>query len=381
MLILKFRKSVEKGFKRHIWVYEKGNYDLFRNKLAQVNWDNVFAFDNINTTADTITGHIITAAKESIPNKTVFIGPNDPEWINSNIKRQIRQLKRSFRRAKRINSHYAWYKFRRKRNEVIENIRQAKRNYYDKLALDYDLQRLPSSCRWYKTAFKFLKYDSAQQTIPILETDNGLIESDQDKTEVLNDFLIQQSTINDFNASLPPFVPLVYNTLNYVNITQNEVPKAIKSLDINKASGPDLINPKLLKEGMNQLVYPFTKLFNLSLSLKIYPESWKKTNVSAIYKKDCPTIPNNYRPISLLSIIGKLMERCIHNHLTQYLLDNNIITQPDGSIRSGDNTTPLGGSLPRRSQRPGRKNSLSQRPCVRDQGEPYSNRGFRLWSM
>ena len=57
------------------------------------------------------------------------------------------------------------------------------------------------------------------------------------------------------------------------------------------------------------------------------------------------------------------------------------VSQPDGSIRGGDNTTPLGGSLPRRSQRPGRKNSLSQRPCVRDQGEPYSNRGFRLWSI
>ena len=56
------------------------------------------------------------------------------------------------------------------------------------------------------------------------------------------------------------------------------------------------------------------------------------------------------------------------------------VSQPDGSIRGGDSTT-LGGSLPRRSQWPGRKNSLSQRPCVHDQGEPYSNRGFRLWSI
>ena len=288
--------------------------------------DNAFSFENINTTADTITEHIITAAKESIPNKTVFIRPNEPEWINSNIKRHIRQRKRLFRRAKRINPQYAWYIFRRKRNEVTENIRQAKRNYYDKLALD--LQRLPSLCRsWYKIASKFLKYDSAQQTIPILETDNGLIESDQDKTEVLNDYFIQQSTINDFNASLPPFVPPVSNILNNINITQTEVLKAIKSLDINKASGPDLNNPQLLKEGTNQLVYPFTKLFDLSLILKIYPESWKKANVRAIYKKkDSSTIPNNYRPTSLLRIIGKLMERCIHNHLTQYLLDNNIIT-------------------------------------------------------
>ena len=78
---------------------KKGNYDLFRNKLAQVNWDNAFSFDNINTIADTITEHIITAAKESVPYKTMFIRPNEPEWINSNIKLQIRQRKRLFRRA------------------------------------------------------------------------------------------------------------------------------------------------------------------------------------------------------------------------------------------------------------------------------------------
>ena len=52
-----------------------------------------------------------------------------------------------------------------------------------------------------------------------------------------------------------------------------------------------------------------------------------------------------------------------------------------GSIRGGGNTTPLGGSLPRRTQRPGRKNSLSQWPCVRDHSDPYSNLGFRLWSI
>ena len=64
----------------------------------------------------------------------------------------------------------------------------------------------------------------------------------------------------------------------------------------------------------------------------------KKANVSAIYKKNSPTIPQNYRPISLLSIIGKLMERCIYNHLTQYLLDNSIITPFQSGFRNGDST-------------------------------------------
>ena len=51
---------------------------------------------------------------------------------------------------------------------------------------------------------------------------------------------------------------------------------------------------------------------------------------------------------------------------------------PFGSVRDSVNITSQGGSLPRRNQRPGRKNALSQRPCVRDQGEPYCYHGIRL---
>lgn len=202
-----------------------------------------------------------------------------------------------------------------------------------------DLQHTPSSSRaWFKTASKFLKYDSGQQTIPTLETEKGLIESEQEKTEVLNDHFIDQSTINDTTATLPPFAPPAHETLSSITITQVDVIKAIKLLDINKASGPDLISPRLLKEGLQQLVYPLTKLFNLSLALKVYPDPWKMSNVTAVYKKGSPTIPNNYRPISLLSIIGKLMERCINNQLQHYLNENNIITPFQSGFRTGDST-------------------------------------------
>ena len=175
---------------------------------------------------------------------------------------------------------------------------------------------MPSSSRaWFKTASKFLKYDSGQQIIPTSETEKGLIESEEEKSEILTNHFIDQSTINDITATLPPFVPPAHETLRSITITQVEVMKAIKLLDINKASGPDLISPILLKEGLYQLVYPLTKLFNLSLALKVYPDPWKMSNVTAVYKKVSPTIPNNYRPISLLSITGKLVERCINYQL------------------------------------------------------------------
>ena len=152
-------------------------------------------------------------------------------------------------------------------------------------------------------------YDSNQQDIPPLETDNGLIEADPEKAEALNDFFVKQSTVDDSQAQLPQYIAPSHNTLNDIIINQEDVLKAIKDLDINKASGPDLINPKLIKEGKNELAYPYTRLFNLSIASQKIPDSYKKSNVTPIYKKDSRTKPNNYRPISQNNIQGKLMEK------------------------------------------------------------------------
>ena len=108
--------------------------------------------------------------------------------------------------------------------------------------------------------------------------------------------------------------------------------------DVNKASGPDLISPNLIKESMLQLVNPFTRSFNLSLRLKTVPDPWKESNVIPVHKKDNTLDPNNYRPISLLSNVGKLMERCVHKHLNEYLTTNNIITPNQSGFQSGEST-------------------------------------------
>ena len=105
-------------------------------------------------------------------------------------------------------------------------------------------------------------YDSNQNGVPILESNGLVIESDDQKAEVLNEFFIQQSTVDDTNAHLPNFVTPNFDTLNEIVVTQQDVIKAINEFDANKASGPDGISPKLIKEGKQELAYPYTKLFN-----------------------------------------------------------------------------------------------------------------------
>ena len=84
---------------------------------------------------------------------------------------------------------------------------------------------------------------------------------------------------------------------------------------MSKASEPDLISPRLLKEGANQLSFPLSKFFNRLIISGQFPQSWKKANVTPVYKKGEKQVCNNYRPISLLSVLGKIMEKSVHKYV------------------------------------------------------------------
>ena len=78
-LYLKYRKPVVKNYKLHIWLYDRGDYIGYRQKLTQTDWDQVFESNVINVCADTFTISILKAAKSSIPKKTVIIRPNETQ--------------------------------------------------------------------------------------------------------------------------------------------------------------------------------------------------------------------------------------------------------------------------------------------------------------
>ena len=83
----------------------------------------------------------------------------------------------------------------------------------------------------------------------------------------------------------------------------------LKSLKLGKAAGPDSINIRILKELSFPISFPLCDLFNFSLSSGKVPSIWKEANVTPIFKKDDPSIISNYRPISLLSTIGKVLKK------------------------------------------------------------------------
>ena len=148
--------------------------------------------------------------------------------------------------------------------------------------------------------------------IPPILKNNILIFNDLDKANEFNNFFAMQTDLDDSEAVIPEL------SLPDIEISETDVEDVLSILNPSKASGPDLINPRLLKEAVHQLTCPLCKLFNLSLSIGVLPSDWKKANVTPVYKNNNPNDVKNYRPISLLSVISKCMERCVYKYVLSF---------------------------------------------------------------
>ena len=108
--------------------------------------------------------------------------------------------------------------------------------------------------------------------------------------------------------------------------------KLLEDIDLSKTGGMDNLAGKFLKEGASVLAAPLTELCNLSISLSEFPNDCKIAKVKPIYKKETKTNPKNYRPISLLPLISKIIEKIICNQ-TQQFLDKNILYKYQSGFR------------------------------------------------
>ena len=100
----------------------------------------------------------------------------------------------------------------------------------------------------------------------------------------------------------------------------------------------DGISIKLLKRIKHIIVQPLTLIINQSLTFGIYPDKFKISKIIPLHKKDDRTIVSNYRLISLLPTMSKIIERVMHSQLYAFLSKNNLITEQQYGFRSNHST-------------------------------------------
>ena len=213
----------------------------------------------------------------------------------------------------------------------------SKTNYFDKLEDILSKENVNSKLFW-KPSKQILGVSKTSHSIPTLKLDNKFAENNADKANMLNEYFSSQFVVNDINKTLPPRTD-TNNELNFITISEQEVKDVLDNLKVTKACGPDLISRRLLKEGASVLSKPLVTVFYRSLLQGYFPSNWKDANVTAIHKKEDKSVPSNYRPISLLSQLGKVMERYVHKHIFNYISENSLLTPFQSGFIQGDSTT------------------------------------------
>ena len=99
----------------------------------------------------------------------------------------------------------------------------------------------------------------------------------------------------------------------------------MRQLKPNSAPGPDGITPRMLQELVDEVAAPLGNIFTKSMEEGLVPEDWRTANVTPIFKKGQKSLTANYRPVSLTSVPGKVMEKVIKETLTSHLQRNKLI--------------------------------------------------------
>ena len=108
---------------------------------------------------------------------------------------------------------------------------------------------------------------------------------------------------------------------------------AIKQLKNGKAAGPDRVPTKIVKDVGDLVSKPLSMVFNSSLEKGIFPDIWKLARVTPIFKSGSKKDVKNYRPISVISIFSRMLERIVHDQIFDFLLENNVITKNQSAFR------------------------------------------------
>ena len=115
------------------------------------------------------------------------------------------------------------------------------------------------------------------------------------------------------------------DSFNLATVSENTVLTILKNTKVSKAAGLDNLSGRFLKDGATVLAKPITDLCNLSITSGKFPDSCKIAKLKPIYKKGSLTEASNYRPISLLPLISKVIEKVIHDQTSTFLNSRNLL--------------------------------------------------------
>ena len=166
--------------------------------------------------------------------------------------------------------------------------------------------------------------------------------SASDKAKLFAKIFSKNSNPDGSDIALPVFPSRTILKLHNISVNPKMVKKVITNLDSSKTSGPDSIPVVVLKNCESELPYILAELFTKCLQESCFPDCWKVSLVVPEFKNvGGRSTPKNYHPVSLLSMVSKVIEKLVNNRTVDHLEEYDLFSNFQYGFRSSRSTADL----------------------------------------
>ncbi|CAM4565036.1 unnamed protein product [Caretta caretta] len=220
--------------------------------------------------------------------------------------------------------------------EEYKNIARACRNVIRRAKLHLELQLARDVKSNKKGFFRYVgnKKKAKESVGPLLNEGGNLVTEDVEKANVLNAFFASVFT-NKVSSQTAALGITKWGRDGQPSVEIEVVRDYLEKLDVHKSMGPDELHLRVLKELAAVIAEPLAIIFENSWRTGEVPDDWKKANVVPIFKKGKKEDPGNYRPVSLTSVPGKIMEQVLKESILKHLHERKVIRNSQHGFTKG----------------------------------------------
>ncbi|MCG7876680.1 MAG: reverse transcriptase domain-containing protein [Candidatus Thiodiazotropha endolucinida] len=270
---------------------------------------------------------ILDIIDKQVPSKLSSARFTHP-WVSTKTRRLTRRKARAYRKAKTSRKKVDWDRYLSLKSETQREMRRAHNNFIK----DTVNQDITNNSKRFWSYVKSKKQESFGIS-PLLNQDGFLHSSSHNKAEILNKQFQSAFTRENLN-NIPDMGPSNIPSMAPIHISTPGITKLLKNLKPHKASGPDGVPTRLLLLAADEVSPMLTRIFQTSLDTGSVPKDWREALITPIFKKGARNIASNYRPVSLTSVVSKLLEHIIFSATMKHLTCHNILTSSQHGFRS-----------------------------------------------
>ena len=292
-------------------------------------WSVMEMFDDINDMWEFFNGILCQCLDFYAPLRQVYhkYSKRHTPWITDELLEEINAKHKAKRRAEYSKDPFDVSYYKSVKNRLKSTIRSAKFNYLRSL-LSHARQAPRSAATLWSEVCDIIGRPKKQSSVidPSLSLDD------------INTFFRTVAISADHQAAdcyVPPPSSFDKKLFQFEPVNSSVVFSLLSKLNARKSAGPDNFSALFLQRVSECISVPLTNIYNYSLKTGTVPSAWKRSNVTPVHKGGDTDDPGNYRPISVVPIVAKILEKIVATQLSSFMEEHHLLHDLQGAYRQG----------------------------------------------